>query len=251
MPPVRVLDTRNATGVPTKTPIGAGQSLKLQLAGTHGVPASGVTSVVMNVTATASTAGGFFTVYPDGTTRPTASNLNFSKGETIPNLVTVAVGADGAVRIFNLAGTTHAVVDLEGYYTGTGSGLKFHPSAPHRMVDTRSGIGVAAGQHTPIGANGTFALPLTDTNGVGNAGPLATAGALSLNVTVTAPTVGGVLTVYPSGVAKPLASNLNFTKGETIPNAVLTPVNGTSIDFTNLAGTTQMVVDLFGYFSTN
>ncbi len=252
--PVRVLDTRNAIGIPTRTPIGANKSIKLQIAGTHGVPATGATAVVLNVTATASTAGGDFTVFPDGTARPTASNLNFTKNETIPNLVTVQLGSDGAVDIYNLAGTTHAVADLAGYYTGTGTGLKFHSSAPHRLVDTRNGTGVATGQHTPIGANGTFSLPLTDVHGLGNLGPLgaATTGALALNVTVTAPTVSGsVLTVFPSGVAKPGVSNLNYSAGETIPNAVLTPTKGTSINFTNLAGTTQVVVDLFGYFSTS
>ena len=52
--PVRVLDTRSAIGAPGTNPIGPGGTLKLQLAGTNGVPASGVTAVVLNVTATES-----------------------------------------------------------------------------------------------------------------------------------------------------------------------------------------------------
>jgi subtilase family serine protease len=247
--PVRVLDTRSANGVTTKTPIPANSAIKLQIAGTHGVPATGVTAVVLNVTAVTPSVGGFFTVYPDGTARPSASSVNFSKAQTIPNLVTVSLGSDGAVDIYNLAGTTHAVADLAGYYTTDGTGLKFHPSAPHRMVDTRNGTGVAVGQHTPIGANGTFGLPLQDTNGLGNLGPLGSAGAVVMNVTVTSPTVGGVLTVFPSNVAKPTVSNLNFSKGETIPNAVIVKAGSPFIDFNNLAGTTHVVVDLFGYFS--
>ena len=48
--------------------------------------------------------------------------------------------------------------------------------------------------------------------------------AVALNVTVTQPSVDGYLTVYPCGQAPPLASNLNFERGETIPNLVITKV---------------------------
>jgi subtilase family serine protease len=249
--PTRVLDTRNRTGVTTTTPVPANSSISVQLTGANGVPATGVTAVAMNVTATQSTAGGYLTIYPDGTTRPVSTNLNFLAGQTIPNMVTVPVGGNGKVDFYNLAGTTHVVADLAGYYTNTGSGLKFHPSAPHRLADTRSGIGVAVGEPAPPGANQVFGLPVTDVDGVGNNGPLATSGALVLNVVATASTAGGYLTVYPSGVARPVSTNLNFVKAQTIPNAVITPVNGDFVNFYNLAGTTQVIVDLFGYFSAN
>ncbi|KOY58089.1 N-acetylmuramoyl-L-alanine amidase, partial [Streptomyces sp. XY332] len=39
-------------------------------------------------------------VYPSGTTRSSASNLNFTPGQTIPNLVVVPV-VDGKVSFFN------------------------------------------------------------------------------------------------------------------------------------------------------
>ncbi|HTU73320.1 MAG TPA: hypothetical protein VMG38_07350, partial [Trebonia sp.] len=89
---VRVLDTRNGTGGITGA-VGAGKSIAVQITGNDGVPTSGVTAVVLNVTATGGTANSFVTAYPDGTTRPAeGSNLNFTKGETIPNLVIVPVG---------------------------------------------------------------------------------------------------------------------------------------------------------------
>jgi hypothetical protein len=254
--PVRVLDTRSpATGVPTAAPVGPGQHISLQMAGSNGVPASGVSAVVLNVTATDATTGSFLTVYPDpadpSALPPTASNLNFVAGDTIPNLVTVPVGADGKVAFYNFHGNVDVVADLFGYYTSSGTGFKFHPSTPHRLVDTRGGIGVAAGQPAPVGGGQTLGLPLTDTNGVGNAGPLGSAAALMLNVTATAPTAGSFVTVYPSGVARGTWSNLNFSPGETIPNAALTPVNGNSIDFYNFHGNVQLVVDVFGYFSAS
>ena len=38
-----------------------------------------------------------------------------------------------------------------------------------------------------------------------------------LNLTVTEPTAAGYVTVYPCGIDAPLASNLNFSAGQTIP----------------------------------
>jgi len=68
------------------------------------------------VTATGPTSNSYVTVYPDGGTRPVASNLNFTAGETIPNLVVVPVGADGKVDFYNTAGSVNLVADLAGYY---------------------------------------------------------------------------------------------------------------------------------------
>jgi hypothetical protein len=216
------------------------------------VPATGVTGVILNVTATAPTQSSFLTVFPDGTAMPTVSNLNFTPGETIPNLVVVPVGANGKVDIYNHVGNTHALADVEGYFTNNGTGLKFHASAPHRVLDTRIGEGVARGQKAPIGQGATLGLPTGDAvDGAGNAGPLATAGGAVLNVVVTAPTSTSFLTVFPSSARLPGVSNLNYTKGQTIPNAVMTPVGGNFIDFFNHIGSVQAVVDLFGYFSAS
>jgi hypothetical protein len=70
----------------------------------------------MNVTATNPTATSYVSVYPAGTTRPSASNLNVVAGQTIPNLVTVAVGAGNKVTLYNNAGTIDLIADLAGYY---------------------------------------------------------------------------------------------------------------------------------------
>jgi hypothetical protein len=249
--PTRVLDTRVPTGVPTAAPIGPNAAIGLQLAGTNGIPATGVTAVVLNVTATDATQGSFLSVYPDGTARPASSNVNFLAGQTIPNLVTVPVGSNGKVDIYNRNGSVDVVADLFGYYTTGGGGYKFHASAPHRMVDTRFGTGVAPGQPAPVGAGQVFGLPLADINGPGNAGPLTSAAAAVVNVTVTGPTQGGFVTVYPSNVGKPASSNLNFPAGATISNSVTTQINGNSINFYNFAGSVSLIVDIFGYFSAN
>jgi hypothetical protein len=239
--PVRVLDTRKPTGVPAKAPIPAGGRLVLDLSSQ--VPV-GTKAVTMNVTVTNSKAGGYLTVYPDGTTAPLASNLNFSVGQTVPNLVTVPVN-NGKVDFQNTSGgTVDVVADLAGYYgdTTTGATAGLAPNLPFRIWDTRH-YGPPSG---PIAAGGTlnlglsnFVSPPTRPNPVGAV----------MNVTVTGPVAGGYLTVYPDGTVRPLASNLNFDAGQTVPNLVSVALSSSGVDFYNgSAGTVNVVVDLEGEF---
>jgi alpha-tubulin suppressor-like RCC1 family protein len=114
--PSRLLDTRTGLGA-QKSAVAAGGTVRLQVTGRGGVPASDVSAVVLNVTVTQPTRPGYLTVYADGTTRPGVSNLNFVAGQTVPNLVIAGVGADGMVALHNeSAGTVHLVADVSGYY---------------------------------------------------------------------------------------------------------------------------------------
>jgi alpha-tubulin suppressor-like RCC1 family protein len=114
--PSRLLDTRIGVGA-IKAAAVAGGTVHLQVAGRGGVPASGVSAVVLNVTVTAPATAGFLTVYGDGTALPGASNLNFVKSQSVPNLVIAPVGANGKVALFNgSGGTVQLVADVSGYY---------------------------------------------------------------------------------------------------------------------------------------
>ena len=113
--PTRILDTRSGIGVPIG-PISAGSTKVLDVTGVAEVPADDVSAVVMNVTATGATKATFLTIYPEGTTRPSASNLNVVPGETIANLVIAKVGDDGEIRIYNSAGAVHVIGDVVGWF---------------------------------------------------------------------------------------------------------------------------------------
>jgi hypothetical protein len=89
--------------------------LELQVTGRAGIPPEGVSAAVLNVTATGPTSNGYLTVWPTGVSRPTASNVNFVGGQTVPNLVFARVGDDGKVSIYNPYGATHVVVDVQGW----------------------------------------------------------------------------------------------------------------------------------------
>ncbi len=112
MPPQRVMDTRsglNGTRLP------GGSVLSLPVGPLLG-QTSGLTAVVLNVTAANPAAAGYVTVFPCGGTPPLASNLNYLPGEVIPNQVTVGVGAAGDVCFTSLA-DVDLIVDVSGTYS--------------------------------------------------------------------------------------------------------------------------------------
>lgn len=235
--PSRILDTRISGG-----PIGANQSRTLAVAGAAGVPATGVSAVSLNVTVTSTTSGGYLTVSPYGSPRPVVSNLNWSAGATIPNAVTVKLGTDGKIDLFQSGpGTAQVIVDVAGYYLdGTVSEAGgFTSIAPARILDSRT----TGGPFTP---NETRDLQILGQGGV----PGSNVSAVVLNVTVTDTTAGGYLTVFPSGTTRPLASNLNWTPRLTIPNLVTVKVgdNGKVSIFQTGAGSAQVIVDVAGYY---
>ena len=98
---------------------------------------------MLNVTATAPTKAGWLTVWDTGAV-PTASNLNFVAGQTVPNLVTVKLAPDGTVQLGNSlglagAGTVQVVFDVVGYYTEDVAGQQLSATTPTRILDTRFG----------------------------------------------------------------------------------------------------------------
>lgn len=245
LPPNRILDTREGVGAP-KAMVGQGQSIDLTVLGVGGVPATGVSGVILNVTATNPTAASFVTVWPTGDGRPTASSLNFSAGETIPNTVTAHVGAGGKISLFNATGAVDLVADVVGYFSaGEALGARQVSLAPSRILDTREPIGVPAAQKVAGGSAITVKVL-----GVGGV-PLNTGvSAVILNVTATEPDAASFVTVWPTGEDQPVASSLNFVPGQTVPNQVFAKVgaNG-SINLFNAAGSVHLVADVVGYFT--
>ncbi|MGH9266474.1 MAG: hypothetical protein ACRD1D_17455, partial [Acidimicrobiales bacterium] len=113
--PSRILDTCLGQGAPAAR-VGPASNLSVQVTGRGGVPATGVSAVVLNVTVTEPTAGSYLTAWPAGESRPRASNLNYAAGQTVPNLVTVKVGAGGAIDLYNNLGSAHVIADVAGWY---------------------------------------------------------------------------------------------------------------------------------------
>jgi hypothetical protein len=245
--PSRVLDTRTSNGGHAY-PVGPGQMLNLQVAGRGGVPSSDVSAVLLNVTVTDATANSYVAVWPAGLARPTVSNINFHAGEAIPNLVEVALGTGGQVSFFNAAGSVDVIADVEGWVgdntNSYGQAGLFSAFPPVRILDTRTTNG---GHDFPLGPGQTLTLQVT---GRGVIFPYTDVEAVTMNVTVANPTASSFLTVWPTGVTRPLASNLNFSAAETIPNRVTVGLGSSGqVNFYNAAGYVNVIADLNGFFT--
>jgi hypothetical protein len=266
--PNRIADTRANSGFQgAGDTLSSGQILTIRVAGLPGdlVPA-GATAVVLNITAVDPTNAGYLTAYAAGQSTPFASTVNFIAGQTIANEATITLGNNGVttgyVSILNHVGLTDVVVDVQGYYI-QGAGSLYFPvsypnpvtgtldNAPIRVLDTRQnsgqqGAGQTLGpdqQLTFFPSTSTFApsLTLVPTN----------ATAVVLNLTEADSTAASFLTAWATGVAQPLASNVNFLAGQTIANRVIVPYNPITktISVYNWDGSTDVVADLDGYFA--
>ncbi|MEV6682473.1 hypothetical protein AB0N09_37275 [Streptomyces erythrochromogenes] len=240
--PTRLLDTRNGTGAPVGKVPGQG-SARVKVAGNASVPA-GVTAVALNVTVTETTDSGHVTAWPGaGYDRPITSNLNYTAGHSVPNLVIVPVGEDGYVELFNGGwSSVDLIADVTGYFTrAADSG--YTSMAPARFVDTREGIGTTKGM---LASRSAFTTRIGGLQGVPQ-----NITAVALNVTVTEPQGPGHLTAFSGTGPVPTASNLNFVPGQTVANAVIVPVapDGTIKIFNGAWSPTHVVVDVVGYYS--
>ena len=324
--------------------------------------------MVLNVTAVSPANAGWLTVFPTGAPKPPASNLNFTAGQDVPNLVVAKLGTDGKISINNStpSGPTHIVADIAGWFPEFSS---YEPLVPERVLDTRNGTGAPQGtvaggatidlqiagaaeslppapdpwsstsppcpprrrmahrvphrrpqtprvepqlhrrasrpqprrrqtrhrrqdQHQQLHPQrphphrrrhrrvvprvlllrtvgpragprhpqrhrrpqGTVAGGATidlQIAGRGGGVPATGAGSVVLNVTAVSPANAGWLTVFPTGAPKPLASNLNFTAGQVVPNLVVAKL-GTdgkiSINNSTPSGPTHIVADIAGWF---
>jgi acetyl esterase/lipase len=249
--PSRVFDTRPGAAdglrVVAKQKIGGAFELRVKVTDIVGfVPATGVGAVSLNLTVAGAEGSGYVTAYPCGT-RPLASSVNYVAGVTVANALIAPVSPDGEICLYSLA-NTHLLADMNGYFsTGTG----FFAVSPERIFDTRPAAadGPVVVEKKKIGGAVELRVQVTglavDREVIV---PFEGARAVSLNVTVTAPTGPGFVTVYPCGT-RPEASNLNYAAGQTVANAVIAPVGiDGEICLYSLADT-HILADVNGYFT--
>jgi hypothetical protein len=246
--PDRITDTRAGSGYPNAGgTLAAGTSLPVQVTGEDGIP-TGATGAILNVTVTDTTNASYLTVYP-GAPMPTASNLNWLAGGTVANRVLVPLSSTGSITVSNQLGNAEVIVDVSGYFTNSGlatlpSGASlFSAITPGRITDTRAGSGypnagdtLAAGTSLPVQVPGEAGIPANATAAV-------------LNITATDTTHASYFTVYP-GAPRPGTSDVNWLAGQTVPNLTVASLSGSgATDVFNDAGSADLVIDVFGYFS--
>lgn len=254
--PARLLDTRTGLGRAGTAPVGQTTAFNLQVTGRGGVPSSGVRAVVINLTTTGGTADSYFTAWPAGQGRPATSNLNFRRGETRANLVTVSLGANGQIGLYNNSGAAHMIADVVGYYqNATGSGQptgSYYPITPDRLFDSREepdGL-------TYHGDRWTFSLDYGF--------DMSAITAVAVNITAINPTAPGYLKAWSGAGDEPTASSVNYAPGDVTPNMAIVPTtmcvdcgfdpdtdttySYPEFDVSNYVGTLHFAIDLVGLY---
>ena len=262
--PTRLLDTRVGLRAP-KGPIASGRTVTLSVPGLAGVPLTGVSAVVLNVTVTGATLASYLTVWPAGTTRPTTSSINFVAGDTRANLVTVPLGTLGAgagkISIFNQQGGVQVIADVMGYYVADGAaaaGGLYQRVTPQRWLDTRD-----PSFGGPFAPGESISMPVSyadasDPANVIDHNPHIRA--LAVNITAVSPTKPGYLVSWDGLGPEPATSTLNFVAGTVTPNMAIVPVGpcttctGSWLGLPSItvrnrsAGTVHVLIDVVGFY---
>ena len=248
--PVRLLETRTGPGLGTVDGGFFGQgirpadsTLQLGVVGRATMP-DWARSVVLNVTVTGALGSGFLTVFPCSQPRPTSSNLNYAAGTTRAVAVVAQISSiDGTICIYTQS-PTHVVVDLTGFYP---FGSSFSAIQPARLLESRIGPEFTTVDSQMVGIGRRLGGVVTEVKVAGRGGVPADVKSVAINLTAINPTAVGFATVFPCGELIPLASTLNFTPGDIVPNAAMVKVGagGSVCVYSNVE--TDFVLDVNGY----
>jgi uncharacterized repeat protein (TIGR01451 family) len=198
-----------------------------------GLSANSINGANWNCTQPAGPCSRSDTLSPGSSYPPITITVSVAANATSPQVNSVAVSGGGAP---NATGTDSTTI------LAPGSGLRFVPIAPCRVVDTRKSGAFGPAAVIQGGTSRDFVIP------AGPCGVPVSAQAYSLNVAVVPTGPLGFLTLWPTGQTQPVASTLNSVDGRTKSNAGIVPagVNGAVSVFASNA--TDVILDVNGYF---
>jgi hypothetical protein len=274
MTPLRICDTRLGSGTACSgDSLGQNQWEKVVVSGcptgapscTGSLPTTDAATVALNLTGVSGTASTFLSVVPpNGSDQcpsgaPGFSNLNIGAKNNLPNRVIVPLGPDQDVCVYNSAGTINFVLDVNGWFgngSETSAGASFYAIPPLRLCDTRpsslTGYATECSGHT-LGQAATLTVPVAGVDGLPVTGGSSPPVAIIANITAVSGTASTYFTLYPAGVTQPLASDVNVSPGQIIPNLAIVQLATTGADagefeLFNAAGSINAIVDVAGWF---
>jgi hypothetical protein len=204
----------------------AGAPVDVATNGIGGLPSTGVSAVLLNVTVVTPSAAGALFVGPGGVT-PTLARQSFAAGRSISQLVVAQRSSDGKVRISLSGGNATVLVDVWGYYGTTAAA---GGQVPHRVVPRR----VLNASTLP---DVTFSIP----------GLPAGTKTVTLVATVTGQTANGYLSAT-AGLSTFLPGVVQYYVGDPVANLVTVPVGyNNTVRLRLSAGTGKLYADLLGY----
>ena len=240
--PCRLVDTRNANGPLGGPYLTHGVERDFPLLESSCIPSgTNVQAYSLNFTVVPKTSGGvaYLTVWPQGSSKPLVSTLNDLTNTIVANAAIVPAGTGGEGGVATYASNdTDLVIDINGYFAAPGTGgLSFYALTPCRVIDTRH-----------VGNGQPFSGELTVDVQTSPCGPPATSAGYVFNATVVPTGSLSYLTLWPDGENRPVVSTLNAIDGAITSNMAIVPnLDGKTDAFAQ--GTTQLILDISGYFA--
>jgi hypothetical protein len=221
----------------------------IQVLGVAGIPSSGVSAVVLDISAQ-STAGITNVHVRTAAADATGPVLSVGEDHSIQsNTVIVEPSSAGTVAVATGAQPVGFNLDVQGYFTTEstqGQAGGFVPITPTRMVATNTGVGVPTGKFT---AGTTYASLIA-----GNAEIPEDATAVFANVRIASTTVDGSFKVGAAGTnVAGMVTMINYEAGEFNDSGMTIPLgtgaNAGKIDMWIGSGTADVLIDVQGYFT--
>jgi hypothetical protein len=231
--------------------LAAGGKVEADVRGAVGLAASGIGTVLLDVTAANPAQPGTITVNPvapDYARAVVGATVGFVAGATTVSRVAVPVGANGQIRVTTTAGPAGLAISVVGWVI-TSPGASAEPSAvvlePCRVLDTVTGLGGLKDLVTPARP---FDIPTTGIAKVPAAiGAAQTPTGVILAVGATQVSGPLDLTVVPTGGQTPSLS-MNLVAGQIGSGLYLVPVGADArTAFYVSANGTQLTVDVVGW----
>ena len=138
---------------------------------------------------------------------------------------------------------TDLITDVTGYYVAGGAGASYTAVEPVRLLDTRSGNGLA----NRFASGTPRSVQIAGRGGVPDG-----ATAVTVNVTVVQPTSAGYVSVGPEMSSSPSTSTLNVPRGDTRANGTTVALDDQgrlAAVYKGAGGSrTHLLMDVTGYF---
>ncbi|MFG1957687.1 fibronectin type III domain-containing protein [Nonomuraea sp. NPDC049028] len=221
--------------------IPAGATTTVSVAGVGAVPASGVASVAVNFAAKGASAAGGLVVFPsDLAAAPAVTGTRYRSGVWDDQLVTVKLGADGALKVKNTGtAAVNVYADVHGYVTAVAAaapGARYVPLNTARIIGNQS-----------VAANSTATFAVAGVGGV----PASGVAYVALTFAVKS-TGSGKMIAYPSGGTPPAGSNIDYRPSYFQSNLVIAALGTDGKIAVNNNGPAALTVyaDVAGYFAT-
>ncbi len=246
--PARLLDTREGASTVDDLLAGGGRVAggsvtTVAVAGRADVDES-ASAAMLNVAAVGPSSDGFLTVFDCADEVPNASSVNFVADVNSSNGSLAQIDADGDVCVYSSV-DAHLLVDVTAFVPADGSPMSV---APSRLVDTRVDAAADATiDGLDVGSGPVSGGTVQEVVVAGRGDVPADAAAAVLNVTAVQPAAAGYLTVAPCGTSTPLASNLNYVAGTTVPNLAIVGLGPDGSVCIYSEADTDLLVDVSGF----